>query len=86
MDGQVLRNAGIINADAIIIGNAHDADPKDVSQPPQKYLHNVETHSQCPQTFLSLDFQCRDEFLYETRCFGIQKSSCSPTLCVKPLI
>ena len=31
MDGQVLRNAGIINADAIIIGNAHDADPKDVS-------------------------------------------------------
>ncbi|KAL0047458.1 hypothetical protein WJX82_003858 [Trebouxia sp. C0006] len=29
MDGQVLRNAGIINADAIIIGNAHDADPKD---------------------------------------------------------
>lgn len=34
MDGQVLRNAGIINADAIIIGNAHDADPKDVSHPP----------------------------------------------------
>ncbi len=33
MDGQVLRNAGIINADAIIIGNAHDADPKDVSHP-----------------------------------------------------
>ncbi|KAA6419289.1 MAG: hypothetical protein FRX49_10813 [Trebouxia sp. A1-2] len=29
MDGQVLRNAGVINADAIIIGNAHDADPKD---------------------------------------------------------
>ena len=34
MDGQVLRNAGIINADAIIIGNAHDADPKDVRHPP----------------------------------------------------
>lgn len=34
MDGQVLRNAGVINADAIIIGNAHDADPKDVSHPP----------------------------------------------------
>ena len=49
MDGQVLRNAGIINADAIIIGNAHDADPKDVSHPPPP-------------------------------------PSCSPKLCVKPLI
>lgn len=29
MDGQVLRNANIVDADAIILGNAHDADPKD---------------------------------------------------------
>jgi len=26
-----------------------------------KHLHNVETHFHCPQTFLSLDFQCRDD-------------------------
>ena len=52
MDGQVLRNAGIINADAIIIGNAHDADPKDVSHPPS------------PPS----------------------PPSCSPKLCVKPLV
>jgi len=25
-----------------------------------KHLHNVETCFYCPQTFLSLDFQCRD--------------------------
>lgn len=31
MDGQLLRNAGIAKADAVIVGNAHDADPKDVS-------------------------------------------------------
>lgn len=31
MDGQLLRNAGIDKADAVIVGNAHDADPKDVS-------------------------------------------------------
>lgn len=31
MDGQLLRNAGVAKADAIIVGNAHDADPKDVS-------------------------------------------------------
>lgn len=31
MDGQQLRNAGVAKADAVIIGNAHDADPKDVS-------------------------------------------------------
>ncbi len=30
MDGQILRNAGVVDADAIILGNAHDADPKDV--------------------------------------------------------
>ena len=27
--------------------------------PPLKHLHNVEAHTDCPQTFLSLDFQCR---------------------------
>ena len=37
MDGQVLRNANIVDADAIILGNAHDADPKDVSQ--HTYAH-----------------------------------------------
>jgi len=26
-----------------------------------KHLHNVETHLYCPQTFLYLDFQCRDD-------------------------
>ena len=26
-----------------------------------KHLHNVETRFYCPQTFLSLDFQCRDD-------------------------
>ena len=31
MDSQLLRNAGIDKADAVIVGNAHDADPKDVS-------------------------------------------------------
>lgn len=31
MDGQLLRNAGIAKADAVIVGNATDADPKDVS-------------------------------------------------------
>ena len=31
MDGQLLRNAGVAKADAVIVGNAHDADPKDVS-------------------------------------------------------
>ncbi len=25
-----------------------------------KHLHNVETRFFCPQTFLSLDYQCRD--------------------------
>ncbi|KAL3139211.1 hypothetical protein ABBQ32_005982 [Trebouxia sp. C0010 RCD-2024] len=29
MDSQLLRNAGIDTADAVIVGNAHDADPKD---------------------------------------------------------
>ena len=28
---------------------------------PSKHLHNVETRLDCPQTFLSLDFQCRDD-------------------------
>ncbi len=27
-----------------------------------KHLHNVEARVYCPQTFLSLDFQCRDHF------------------------
>ena len=31
MDGQLLRNAGIAKADAVIVGNARDANPKDVS-------------------------------------------------------
>ncbi len=26
-----------------------------------KHLHNVETRFYCPQAFLSLDFQCRDD-------------------------
>ncbi len=26
-----------------------------------KHLHNVETRFYCPQMFLSLDFQCRDD-------------------------
>ncbi len=26
-----------------------------------KHLHNAETRFYCPQTFLSLDFQCRDD-------------------------
>ncbi len=26
-----------------------------------KHLHNVETRFYCPQTFLYLDFQCRDD-------------------------
>jgi len=26
-----------------------------------KQFHNVETHLYCPQTFLSLDFHCRDD-------------------------
>ncbi len=26
-----------------------------------KHLHNVETHSNCPQTFFQSDFQCRDD-------------------------
>ncbi len=26
-----------------------------------KHLHNVEPRFYCPQTFLSLDFQCRDD-------------------------
>ena len=38
MDGQVLRNANIVDADAIILGNAHDADPKDVSQHTHAHL------------------------------------------------
>jgi len=28
------------------------------------HLHNVETCFYCPQTFLSLDFQCRDDVLH----------------------
>ena len=44
MDGQLLRNADIAKADAIILGNAHDADPKDVSVPAfQKY----QSHDRC---------------------------------------
>ena len=26
-----------------------------------KHLHNVETHFYCPQTFLSLEFRCKDD-------------------------
>jgi len=38
-----------------------------------KHLHNVETHFQCPRTFLSLGFQCTDEVFEVNRCFGVEK-------------
>ena len=52
------------------------------SNPNLRHLHNVETHFDCPQAFLSSDFQCRDDvseyyymFLNTVRRFGTNKSS-----------
>ena len=39
-----------------------------------KHLHNVETSLYRPQTFLSLDFQCRDDISELDRRFVIEKS------------
>jgi len=39
-----------------------------------KHLHNVETRFYCSQTFLSLDFQCKDDISECYRRFGIEKS------------
>ena len=33
----------------------------DVASGHPNHLHNVSTRFHCPQTFLSLDFQCRDD-------------------------
>lgn len=46
MDSQLLRNAGIDTADAVIVGNAHDADPKDVSMRTAPTSHGQLTHPQ----------------------------------------
>ncbi len=39
-----------------------------------KHLHNVEKRLYCPQTFLCLDFQCRDDVYELNRRFGAEKS------------
>jgi hypothetical protein len=39
-----------------------------------KHLPSVETRIYCPQAFLSLDFQCRDDVSELNRRFGIEKS------------
>ena len=45
-----------------------------------EHLHSVETHFYCPQTFLSLDSQCRDEVSeLKLRRIGIEKS-CAATI------
>ncbi len=45
-----------------------------------KHLHNEETRFYCSQTFLYLDFQCRDDASEVNLTFGIEKSMSSQRL------
>ncbi len=46
-----------------------------------KHFHNVEARFHCPQTILSLGFQCRDDFCELNR-FGIESSMYTSELCL----